>query len=191
MGSARKKGEFLSVDEFWSAYEGVPGRNELVDGVVRSMAPASAIHSQIQSRVLFALMSHLKKTGQPGEAVVDGAITVHMGARDNLRAPDIVVNCSDKPLGKTFDSPVVIGEVLSPSNEPETWETIRACANIASLKEILVLWSNSRKAQVFRRKPDGTWPEEPDVIQGSGSVALQCIGFEVLLAEFYTGTVLE
>ena len=190
MGRAAKQQTYLSVDEFLDTYGGHIGRHELVDGIVRSMAPASALHSQIQSRMLFALMSHLKKSGKPCEAVVEGAISLRMGARDNLRAPDVIVNCSNKPLGKTFDSPVVIVEVLSPSNEPETWETIRACSTLASVKEILVLSSDKRHAQAFRRAADGTWPPEPETIENSGPVAIKCIDFSVPLADLYAGTVL-
>ena len=190
MGSAAKKQIFMTVDEFFDTYEGVAGRHELVDGVVRSMAPASALHSQIQTKIVVALANHLKKTCKPCEAVVEGAITLRMGARDNLRAPDVIVNCSDKPQGKTFDVPVVIVEVLSPSNEPETWETIRACANLASVKEILVLASDKRHAQVFRRAADGTWPPEPETIENSGPVAIKSLDFEVPLPDLYAGTVL-
>ena len=71
MSSAQRKIEFITLDEFWTAYEGAPGRNELVDGVVRSMSPASAIQSQIQGNIMTELSIHFRNIGSRCRAAIN------------------------------------------------------------------------------------------------------------------------
>ena len=57
--------------------------------------------------------------------------------------------------------PVVLIEILSPSNEPKTRANIWAYTTIPTVAEIVVLRSTSVAAEVLRRQPDGEWPEQP------------------------------
>jgi Uma2 family endonuclease len=87
-----------------------------------------------------------------------------------------------------MEDPILIVEVLSPGNEAETWESIRALAPLRSLTEILVVESVKVEAQVFRRSAAGDWPGEPEVIGPGGTVRLAAIGLEMPVAEVYRGT---
>lgn len=192
MGDAAKRPTYLTIEEFMEAYAGAKGRHELVDGVVRSMSPAAPIHSVIQSRLLVAISNHLQQTGRACEAVTEGVIKLHMGRRVNLRSPDIVVDCRSRgPFGKTFESPLVIIEVLSPSNESDTWETIRACATLPTLQEIVVVRTDEQLAQVFRRGENGRWIDDAETVSGSNNMRIACLDLTVDLASLYAGTTLE
>jgi Uma2 family endonuclease len=87
-----------------------------------------------------------------------------------------------------FPDPVLIVEVLSPTNQRETWESIWACSTIESLSEVLVVDSERVNAEVFRRMPNGGWPKEGEVVEKGGTVKLVSIDAEWPLAEFYAGT---
>ena len=144
----------------------------------------------IQSNAIVVIFGHMKATKKIGCVVPRGALQIAMGAKRNVRAPDVLVDCSNRPpKGNTCELPLVIVEVSCPDHEDETWESVRVCSTLASLKEIVVLTTDARKAQIFRRQPDGTWPEVPETIEGSRGVAIHCLDFSVPLTELYAGTV--
>jgi Uma2 family endonuclease len=87
-----------------------------------------------------------------------------------------------------LDHPVVIAEILSPSNARETREAVRACMEIASLREILVIDSVQVQAEHIARTPYNEWPADPTVIGPSGDIKIGCLGFRVPLADLYVGT---
>ena len=83
-----------------------------------------------------------------------------------------------------------IVEILSPTNEAETWENVWTYVSIPSVQEVLVLRSASIAADLLRRRPDGTWPDEPIQIGQDDTLHLECIGLTCPLAELYIGTYL-
>jgi Uma2 family endonuclease len=86
--------------------------------------------------------------------------------------------------------PLLVVEILSPTNESETWENVWTYVSIPSVQEILVLRSASIAADVLRRRTDGTWPEEPMQNGRDETLRLECVGLTCALAEFYIGTYL-
>jgi hypothetical protein len=58
---------------------------------------------------------------------------------DNVRPPDLAVTCAPMLMGRILPDLALIIEVLSPSYQRETWESIWACATIPSLVEIAVV----------------------------------------------------
>ena len=177
----------MTLDEFF-AWDGGGhvGKLELVDGVVRAMAPASATHSIIQGNILFAIKTHLR--GNRCRAGTEAPIIPPMARRINARAPDIAVTCAPISDSPVFEDPVLIVEVLSPSNQADTWESIHALAGLVSLKEILIVQSTTIGAEVYTRAADGAWPRDPVVVGGDGTIVLASIECEVPMAEVYAGT---
>ena len=112
----------------------------------------------------------------------------HLHANDNVRAPDLAVTCSPSVTGRIFPEPVLIIEVLSPSNQRETWESIWACATIPSLTEIAVVDSERLRAEVFRRDSHGSWPKTGISIGAGGTIELDSIGAALPLADVYAVT---
>lgn len=181
----------MTVDEFF-AWDGGGhvGKLELVEGRVRAMAPASDSHSTIQANLAYAIKHQLRRTKSPCRVGTEAPVIPPMSQKKNARAPDLAVTCAPPSTSKVYDDPVLIVEILSPSNEDATWETIHALANLTSLKEILVVQSTRVEAQVFTRKADGAWPDYPVVSVAGGKIELTCLGLELAMAEVYEGTML-
>jgi hypothetical protein len=54
--------------------------------------------------------------------------------------------------------------------------------------EIVVLRSTAIAAEILRRAPDGTWPQQPDIINADGDLRLDSIGFTAPLRDAYRTT---
>ncbi len=182
----------MTVDEFF-AWDGGGhvGKLELVNGRVRAMAPASEAHSSIQLNIGIAIGVHLKATGSKCRAGTEAPVIPPMLQKVNARAPDIAVTCSPPSPNKVFENPILIVEVLSPSNAKESWETISAIAALTSMKEILVVESTEVLAKVFTRDATGAWPSDPVTAFAGGTVHLSSLGLDIPVADIYEGTLLE
>jgi Uma2 family endonuclease len=185
----RKTPHHLTVDEFvaWAPDD----RWELIDGHPRAMAPASATHGIIQARLASVLTRHLDARGTGCIAVTEPAIVPRVRARSNMRVPDLAVTCSPVEPGQiALTDPILIVEILSPTNESETWENVWTYVSIPSVQEVLVLRSATIAADLLRRATDGIWPEEPIQLSTDDALHLQCIGLTIPLPELYLGTYL-
>ncbi len=178
--------EFLAWDG-----AGHIGKLELVEGQVRAMSPASGTHALVQARLAILIGSQLLARKSPCRVGTEAPISPRIHANDNVRAPDLAVTCAPISNDKLFPDPILIIEVLSPSNRRETWESIRAIASVPSLKEILVVDSEKRWAEIFRREADGGWPVHGQSrLDDQGTVELESIDVTFTLDDVYTGTYL-
>ncbi len=179
----------MTVEEFlgWDG-GGLTGKLELVEGEVRAMSPASGTHAIIQANLAALLWNHLRKHRPHCTVGTETPIVPRIHANDNVRAPDLAVTCQPPTKDKRFPDPVLIAEVLSPSNQRETWESIRAIASVPSLVEILVVDSEHVHVEILRREADGGWPVTGQIEATSGFVHLASIGLDLPLAEIYRGT---
>ena len=185
----RKAPHNMTVDEFiaWAGDD----RWELVDGEPRAMAPASATHGIIQARLAFLLNQHLYARGMPCVAATEPAIVPRVRSRSNMRVPDLAITCADVDAGQiALPEPLLVVEILSPTNESDTWENVWTYVSIPSVQEVLVLRSATIAAELLRRRADGTWPEEPIQIGRDATLQLECIGLSCPLADLYIGSYL-
>ena len=106
----------MSVDEFLSWGEGQAARFELFDGTPVAMSPERVLHGDTKYRVARALDVATENAGVPCRFVLDSA-AVRIDAR-SLYQPDALVYCGEPVPGDALEipSPVVVIEVLSPSN---------------------------------------------------------------------------
>jgi Uma2 family endonuclease len=180
----------MTVAEFhaWQPPEHPQRRWQLVDGEPVSMAPASDNHGIIQSRASYLLTGHLDAHRPACLVITAPGVVPRVRSMTNERIPDLGVTCSPATGSQTVADPVVLIEILSPSNEDQTRANIWAYTTIPSVKEILLLNSTSIGAELWRRDQDGSWPSEPLPIGASGVVELQSLGFAVPLIAFYLGT---
>lgn len=178
----------MSVDEFLAWNPGDGQQWQLVDGEPQAMAPASRTHGALQNELGRLIGNHLAAQGGPCSVVTTPGVVPHVQASHNMRIPDLVVTCSDYQAEETgLTDPVLIVEILSPSNQAETWANVWTYTTIPSVREILVLRSVSVGADLLRRRPDGAWPQEPvNVIDGD--LVLESIGLSVTLADVYRTT---
>ena len=178
----------MDLDEFlaWDAPAG--GLWQLVDGEPRAMAPASLPHNAILGELTRLIGNHLAERGGPCVVVPTPGVIPRIRADRNIRIPDLGVTCSETPLeGYALPDPVLLVEILSPSNAAETWANVWAYTTIPSLQEILILRSSSVRAELLRRRPDGSWPEQPETIS-DGMLELESIGFGLPLTAVYRTT---
>jgi Uma2 family endonuclease len=177
----------MTLDEFF-AWDGGghAGKLELVNGVVRAMSPASATHAIIQLNIGAAIKTHLR--GTPCRVGTEAPIIPPFKTSLNARVPDIAVSCAPLTDSKVFENPVLIVEVLSPSNEQDTWNSIGALAGLVSLTEILVVQSTFIEAQVYRRDAAGAWPTVPETTTAGGTIRLASIDLNLPIAEVYADT---
>lgn len=186
---SRKAPHHMTVDEFiaWACDR----RWQLIDGEPRAMAPASATHGIIQANATFILTQHLRANRSSCRAVTEPAIVPRVRARSNMRVPDVAITCAEVNAGQiALPEPLLIVEILSPTNEADTWENVWTYVSIPSVQEVLVLRSASIAADLLRRRADGMWPEEPLPVGRDDELHLESIGLSCPLAEFCVGTYL-
>ena len=178
----------MTVEEFleWCPEDGQ--RWQLVDGTPHAMAPGKTWHNSLQMEVGRQIGNHLLERGS--RCIVGGpsGVIPQVRSRYNLRVPDLVVTCEPRVTNEAaVIAPLVIVEILSPSNQADTWANVWTYLTIPSLREILVLHSLKVRADVLRRAEDGHWPDSPDTVT-EGDLTLDSIGFRAPLIGLYRTT---
>jgi Uma2 family endonuclease len=179
----------MTVEEFLE-WDGEPGvKYQLVDGEPRAMAPAKRIHNALQATIVRQFENHLIATRPGCQALTEGGIVPRIRSKRNFRIADVVVTCiPDDGSHATIADPVLVVEVLSPSNHHETWESVWAYSSLPSVQEIFIVQSVRIAAQLLRRAADGQWPEDPISIAAADVLSLKSIGFSCPLRELYART---
>ncbi len=178
----------MSVEDFlvWDSQDGRPW--QLVDGEPQAMAPATRTHGALQSEVAALIRNHLAERGSPCTVIDAPGIVPRVNANINVRIPDLAVTCAPYTTEEaTLSAPVLVIELLSPSNAAETWSNVWTYTTIPSVQEILVLHTVRIGAELLRRGADGVWPERPLALR-EGELALASIGFAAPLSLLYRTT---
>jgi len=142
----------LTVDEFqdWEPPPGMEGlRWELVDGEPVAMAPPSVNHGAIQSLAAFLLVSHLRAHRPDCRVITTPGVIPRLRSRFNERTPDLGVSCGPFTDGRALTGPLLLVEILPPSNETKTRANAWAYATIPSVQEVLILSSTAVRAESF------------------------------------------
>jgi Uma2 family endonuclease len=169
----------------WTPDDPTGAAYQLIDGEPVPMAPASRNHAALMAEISALLRNYLMETGSSCFVLIEPGIVPHIGADWNFRLPDVGVVSSPPSSDQVVRDPVLLIEILSPSNESETRTNIWAYTTIPSVQEILAVRSTRMEAELLRRRPDGNWPESPDIIAGSDILMLKSIGFALLLSACY------
>ncbi len=177
----------LTVDEYLTIPDPADGaRYELADGELRLMSPTTNAHGIICGNLNGALHAHIKKRRLPCFVMQQPGIRPRVNADYNARIPDLGIACNPVARDARFvDEPVVLIEVLSPSNERDTRGNVYTYTTIPSVAEILVVASAARKAEIYRRQADGVWAKNPEIIGANGMIRLDSIGFTLAMNEAY------
>ena len=189
MTAARKLPQLMTVNEFLDWDDGTDTRYELVDGVVRAMAPSTHVHGILQVNLIAALGNHVRGDRSPCHVVAAPGINPLMRADWNFRIPDIGVTCErDKKGERIVAEPILLIEILSPSNAADTYENIRAYATLPSIMELVVVHSTRMEVELFRKGAGSVWPANATIFAGGGAVALSSVGLTLTVDEIYAGT---
>jgi Uma2 family endonuclease len=177
----------MTVAEFldWDSGDRTGARWQLRNGEPEMMAPASDPHGSIQARVTQLIGVHLDANGSSCRVVIAPGVVPSHRSEDNCLVPDIGVTCARQVGARLMEQPVLLIEILSPSNVSKTRANIRAYRTIATVREIVVLHSTAVAAEVLRRGPNGTWPRQPEMIDIGGALRLDSIGFAAPLRDVY------
>jgi Uma2 family endonuclease len=178
--------EFLS----WDSDDPAVHAWQLIDGEPVAMAPASDNHGSIHAELGGRLWAHLTVPGSRCRAVTEPGIVPRGRSDRNYRIPDIGITCAPPSGSQTLPDPLILIEILSPSNETETWANVWTYLSIPTVKEVLVVNSTRVEAELLRRNPDGSWPEVPVRIGPEDALNLDSIAFSVSLAALYRTTTL-
>jgi len=181
MSAAYPLPHLLTVADFlgWEAPD-ASGRWELIDGSPQAMAPSRARHGLIAAEAARLLGNHLVDDPRC-RAVAEAGVQPDAY---NLRIPDLTITCEAvDPDALLLQAPMVIVEILSPSNRRETWAAVIRYMAIASVREILVLHSDAVAADLLCRGPGTPWPKQT-LLEGD-ELVLESIGFSAPLAAFY------
>jgi Uma2 family endonuclease len=179
---------WLTVEEFIAWNPGDGRVWQLVDGEPQAMAPASRTHAALMAEMSAVLRNHFAERGSPCSVLAQPGIVPRANAARNVRIPDLAVTCTGYDAEEyVVTDPVLVVEILSPSNKPETWANVWAFTTIPSVREILILHTDAIGADLLRRQPDGTWPPDPQEI-GTGDLLLDSIDFRAPLPALYRTT---
>lgn len=183
----------MTVAEFlvWDSGDRSGAMWQLRDGEPEMMAPASSYHGAIQARLAHLLTAHLDTRGGDCRAVVAPGIIPRVRSAENCLIPDVAVTCEPPARAATLAEPVVLIEILSPSNERETRANVWAYTTIPSVSDILLLRSSDIGAELLRRQPDGSWPADPEKLGPDDELRLDSIGFAAPLRLAYRNTGVE
>ena len=85
-------------------------------------------------------------------------------------------------------NPVLLFEIPCSDDVRDTWDNVWSYTTIPSVREILVVHSTRRFAELLRRDADGNWPAEPEEIDADGTLRLDSIAFACPLPAVYAQT---
>jgi len=179
----------MNVTEFLAWDAPAPLLWQLVDGEPSAMAPASRTHGAIQNELGKLIALHLEQRGSTCSVVTAPGVIPHVQSETNFRIPDLAVTCAAYETEESaLTDPVLVVEILSPSNQAETWANVWTYTTIPSVQEILVVRTAVIGAELLRRLPDGSWPAKPEALDGASLLSLDSIGFQAPLAALYRTT---
>ena len=190
MSTALRTPPHMTVAEFldWEPNDRTGALWQLRDGEPEMMAPASDAHGAIQSRLSQLIGVHLDARGGQCRVVTAPGVVPSQRSEDNCLVPDLGITCVPPTGEHLMHEPLVLIEILSPTNVSKTRANVRAYRTIPGVAEIVVLHSTAVVAEVLRRAPDGAWQEQPDVVQTDGALRLDSIGFAAPLRDAYRTT---
>lgn len=187
---ARRPLPHMTADDFlaWPG-DGTGRTYQLVDGEVRLVSPSSSSHGTIQANLAYLLLGAVHVADLSARVVTEGAVIPGLNASTNVRVPDLVVTgVPDERGQQTVSAPMLLIEILSPGNQDDTRDNVRAYATLPSVREIAVLHSTRVLAEVHRRDAAGAWLPDPDFAGPGERLRLPSVGLDCPVEDAYRGT---
>src|SRR4051794_35387656 len=112
----------MSVAEFldWDSGDRSGRLSQLRDGTPEAMARASQTYGAIQVELAGLLRNHLLERGIECQVIAAPGIVPGVRSDANVRVPDLAVACGPPGTERLLLDPVLVVEILSPSNEDKT-----------------------------------------------------------------------
>lgn len=112
----------MTVDEFlaWDPNDRSRRRWQLMDGEPVAMPPGNDAYGSIQAEIGGLIGNHLLERRPGCCAVTATGVIPHIGSKGNFRIPDLGVTCAPPSRDANLPAPLLLIEILSPSNERDT-----------------------------------------------------------------------
>lgn len=180
----------LTIPEFLEWAGATEGIWQLRDGEPELMAPAAETHGLIQAVFSSLLIQHLDGIGSRCRVATNPGVIPKLRADRTMLIPDIAVACTPPAGRHEMADPVVLIDILSPSNARQTRANVWAFSTIPTVRELVLVRSTSIAAEVSSRRPDGSWPDQAELLGPDDTMRLEAIGFGAKLRALYLTTVL-
>ena len=173
----------MTVDEFLVWAKDRQGRFELIDGVVREMAPETSDHADAKAAAYAALKAAIKRAGLKAYAKPDGMtvrISKHVGFE-----PDALVYMPPRVDGKSLEipNPIIVVEVGSPSTRGyDAGLKLKGYMSLPSMHHILIIDADAKF--ILHHKRVSTAKFET-VSLNDGILRLDPPGIDIPVADFF------
>jgi Uma2 family endonuclease len=149
----------LSYADYLSLEASSDTKHDFVRGQLYAMAGGSRAHNRIAMQAAGELYIALGAT--PCRPVGSDQRVLVLEA-DMACYPDVSIVCGDDEVApldpQALVNPTVIVEVLSPSTEAyDRGQKFEALRRLPSLRHYLLLHQDRVQAELFTRRPDGSW----------------------------------
>lgn len=170
----------LSVDDFIAYAQTCNERVELIDGQIVAMTGGTSNHSLIAVNMLD--IKHFLRKHKPTCKIYNSDFGVQTKT-NQLRYLDFCVACNVAGDATYTTSPILVGEVLSKSNnEKELGEKINEYKNVHSIQEIVLISQTKQEVTIYRRGVFFGWSVD---IYTAGMVDFKSIGHSMMIDEIY------
>jgi len=165
----------MTAAEFMAWDDTETQRREFMRGEVFVMAGAEERHVTVAGNIYMALRNHLR--GTPCRTFLTD-MKLRVEAADCYFYPDVMVTCSpaDTADTKVKRAPALVVEVLSTGTAAhDRGDKFAAYRQLPSLDEYLLVDTESRRCDLYRKGADGLWvlhPFEPGQAVRLASVKL-------------------
>jgi Uma2 family endonuclease len=161
-------------------------KHEYFQGKVIAMAGASLVHNRLVANLLGEIREALKN--KPRE-VLPSDIRIAVPSGESYMYPDVTIVCGQPELTDaqfdTLKNPMVIFEVLSPSNEDhDRGKKFFFYRQIPSFKEYILVDSTKPFVEISRQEDNGAWKFET-ITDLKGQLFISSIGVSIPIAEVY------
>jgi Uma2 family endonuclease len=179
----------FTVEEYLRFEKDALQKHEYFNGEIYAMAGSSPGHNIIFSNVFRELAYHLK--GQPCKPY-GSDLRIQIPENNLFTYPDISVICRDI-ISSEIDAdtailPSIIIEILSlATKDYDRGGKFRLYRDIPSLREYVLIDSESINVEIFRINSQGHWELEEHRSMDD-TLALWTVGFLLTIKEIYEGT---
>jgi Uma2 family endonuclease len=185
---AQPSSHFTPQDYFdWEAQQEL--RYEYFDGQVYAMTGGSLAHGRIGLNISAILRTHNRSHGC---LTFNSDCKVGLSDQGPFTYPDISVSCDqrDRQAMQFIQYPCLIIEVLSPSTEAyDRGGKFKLYRSLDSLQEYVLIGSETKTIEVFRRNPSGSW--EFRAYGETDEVTLNSVGLNIPVPAAYEDVTLE
>lgn len=139
----------------WEAEQ--PGKSEYVAGEVFAMVGVRLPHATVAGNIFSALREHLR--GTPCRTFIAN-VKLRVVVADAFFYPDIMATCDerDRRADLYIEHPKLVVEILSPSTAAyDRGAKFATYRQIAELEEYVLIDTETRHVEVFRRQPANEW----------------------------------